>query len=385
VLGGYDAPSHPPLCGGWAAASLARQPGSQPFVTPQRVFRAERVLFRHTFPAILPVMERTGSKRTSGVRFEPHPGLDRAIAELAGAQHGVVALRQLVALGLGARAVRHRVAAGQLHRLHAGVYAVGHPCLTREGRYMAAVLACGPGAALSHRSAADLRELRGSSRTTIDVISPRRPGRKRAGIDAHTSTKLLPRDVSKVKGIPCTSVARTLLDLAAVLPRRAVERAIDQAEILQLLDAKAIQDVLSRTHGHQGNAPLRSILNDHFPGSTPTRNDLEEAFLQICDKARLPRPEVNAWIPLEPIGYTADFLWREPQLIAETDGRDTHTTKHAFDHDRKRDQRLMLAGFRVVRFPWQQVMHEPSTVESTVRALLSQLASDGSRWPSLST
>jgi very-short-patch-repair endonuclease len=317
-------------------------------------------------------MEVSGEKREYASGFSPETPLERRIAELAAGQHGVVALRQLVGHGLSADAVRKRVASGRLHRVHRGVFAVGHTPLTLEGHYMAAVLACGDGAALSHREAAALWELRQSNRATVDVTSPRRTGRALRGIDAHASSTLLPRDIEIVKGIPCTSLARTLLDLAAILPRRAVERAIDQAELLQLLDAKAIQDVLERTHGHKGNAPLRSILNDHLPGSTPTRNDLEEAFLQICRTAGLPQPEVNACIAMQPTPYKADFLWREHQLIAETDGRDTHTTHHAFEHDRRRDQRLMLAGYRVVRFPWQQVIYEPTTVEATVRALIGQ-------------
>ncbi len=206
-----------------------------------------------------------------------------------------------------------------------------------------------------------------------DLAAPRW-GATRAGIDAHTSSTLLPRDIETVNGIPCTSVARTLLDLAAILPRRAIERAIDEAELLQLLDATAIQDVLQRTHGHKGNAPLRSILNDHFLGTTPTRNDLEEAFLAICDKAHLPRPEVNVCIPMEPTPYQADFLWRTHRLIAETDGRDTHTTRRAFEHDRRRDQQLMLAGYRVVRFPRRQVFEDPASVDATLRGLLRRTA-----------
>jgi len=319
-------------------------------------------------------MEVSGEKREYASGFSPDTPLERRIAELAGGQHGVVALRQLVGHGLSADAVRKRVASGRLHRVHRGVFAVGHAPVTREGHYMAAVLACGEGAALSHREAAALWQLRQSNRATVDVTSPCRMGRALRGIDAHTSSTLLPRDIDIVNGIPCTSVARTLLDLAAILPRRAIERAIDQAEILQLLDAKPIQDILDRTHGHQGNAPLHSILNDHSPGSTPTRNDLEEAFLQICDNARLPRPEVNAWIPLEPIGYSADFLWRKHDLIAETDGRDTHTTRRAFEHDRRRDQQLMLAGYRVVRFPRRQVFEDPASVHATLRGLLQRAA-----------
>ncbi|MEY2442753.1 MAG: hypothetical protein QOJ46_2179 [bacterium] len=292
------------------------------------------------------------------------------IAELAALQHGVVALEQLLDIGLSARAVQHRVDAGRLHRIHRGVYAVGHARLTLDGRYMAAVLACRPDGALSHRSSAHKRGLRNSDRSKIDVITSRRAGRGLAGIDAHTSSTLLPRDIQVVDGIRCTSVARTLLDLAAVLPRGAVERAFDQAEVLEVLDARQIEDVLARAGPHRGAGMLRAVLDDHSRGTTLTRNKLEAAFLAICDRASLPRPQVNVWIPLEPTGYEADFLWREQGLIAETDGGTSHGTSRAFVRDRVRDQRLMLAGFRVVRFPWQQVFDEPRTVEATVRELL---------------
>lgn len=332
------------------------------------------MLTRHTFPAILALVDDRGSKRKPGERFEPLSLLEQRIAALAASQHGVVALSQLLGFGLSAAAVRHRVAIGLLHRVHAGVYAVGYPRLTRKGRYMAAVLACGERSALSHRSAADHRELRRSSRAGIDVISPRRPGRRRAGIDAHTSSTLLARDIEVVDGIRCTSVARTLLDLAAVLPRRAVERACDEAAFREVLDAREIDDVLARAGRHKGAGVLRAILADHSPGTTRTRNDLEEAFLAICDRAGLPRPEVNAWIPLEPTGYEADFLWRSFGLIAETDGGSAHTTRHAFEHDRKRDQRLAVAGWRVVRFPWMQVFDDPRSVEATLRGLLLRAA-----------
>ncbi len=319
-------------------------------------------------------MEGSGDKTTSDVAFSPHPSLEWRIAQLAASQHGVVALQQLLDFGLSARAVQHRVAAGRLHRVHPGVYAVGHARLTRDGRYIAALLACGDDFGLSHRSSADKRGLRRSDRSGIDVIGPRRAGRGLPGIDAHTSSTLLAHDIEIVDGIRCTSVARTLLDLAAVLPRRAVERAFDQAEVLQVLDARAIEDVLQRTNGHRGNGTLRSILTDHQPGSTLTRNALEEAFLAICDHAGLPRPRVNVHIPLEPTGYEADFLWREQRLIAETDGGSSHGTSRAFVHDRVRDQRLTLAGYRVVRFPWQQVFHEPDDVARTLRALMTRVS-----------
>jgi predicted transcriptional regulator of viral defense system len=317
-------------------------------------------------------MGNSGAKRKPGKRFEPPTPLDLRIAQLADCQHGVIALLQLLGLGLSAAAVRHRVAIGQLHRVHAGVYAVGYPRLTRKGHYMAAVLACGRRSALSHRSAATHRELWYSSRGLIDVISPRRPGRRRAGIDAHTSSTLLARDVEEVDGIPCTSVARTLLDLGAVVPRRVVERAFDEAAFREVLDATAIEDVLARAGHHRGAGVLRAILAEHVPGSTRTRNDLEEAFLAICDRGGLPRPEVNAWIAIEPNGYEADFLWRTQRFVAETDGGAAHTTRRAFERDRRRDQQLTLAGYRVVRFTYNQVLGAPADVERTIRGLLRQ-------------
>jgi len=168
--------------------------------------------------------------------------------------------------------------------------------------------------------------------------------------------------------------ARTLLDLAATQPRRVVERAYDQAEVLEILDMREFDDVLARAGGHRGAGVLRSIVAEHVAASTLTRTELEEAFLAICRKVGLPRAEVNAWIPIEPLGYEADFLWRERGLIVEVDGRNVHATRRAFEHDRRRDQQLMLAGFRVVRFTWRQVEREPRAVATTMRALVAQPA-----------
>ena len=319
-------------------------------------------------------MEGSGGKRRHGRRFRPDGPLERAIADKAGAQHGVLALRQLIELGMSASAVRSRVVAGRLHRVHAAVFAVGHARLTREGRYMAAVLACGPGAVLSHREAAALHRLRASTRSAIDVTSPRRTGRARDGIEVHGGATLLPRDVDTVDCIACTTVARTLLDLAEVVERRQVERACEQAEVLRVFDLLAVEDVLERADGRRGAPVLRSILAEQALGSALTRRELEALFLELCRAAGLPRPEVNAWLPLEPIGVEADFLWRERRLVVETDGRETHCTTWAFERDRRRDQRLMLAGWRVVRFTWRQVVEEPARVAATVGSLLAQAA-----------
>jgi len=265
------------------------------------------------------------------------------------------------------------VSSGRLHRVHAGVFALGGGNLTAKGRWMAAVLACGDYAALSHRAAAALRGMRPDGRAAIDVTTSNgRGGRRHAGITAHVTRMLLPRDITIVDGIPCTSVARTLLDLAEVVDRRGLERAIDRAEVLRVLDMHGLSDVLDRANGRRGAKLLRAVLAEHYAGSTLTQSELEERFLLICLDAGVIAPEVNAWMPLPDEEIKVDFMWRTQRLIVEVDGRQAHGTRQAFERDRARDQRLMLAGYRVVRFTWRQITREPERVARTTRALLTQ-------------
>lgn len=240
---------------------------------------------------------------------------------LASRQHGVFDLAQLIDLGLSASAVRKRVKAGRLHRVHRGVYSLVPPgLLSRDGRFMAAVLACGPGAALSHRSAAALHELRRTDRAGIDVTIPCRTHRTVPGVDVHRSTTLTAADVTLVNNIPVTTIARTLLDLGAVVPRRPLERAVDQAEILELLDTRALDDQLERNRKRPSARNLQRVRDEHAAGSTPTWTELEEAFLSLCRRAGVPKPEVNAWVVLddgEP-AIRPDFVWREQRVVIET-------------------------------------------------------------------
>jgi predicted transcriptional regulator of viral defense system len=242
------------------------------------------------------------------------------IAEIAASQHGVISLTQLRELGLSARAVQNRVAIGKLHRIHRGVYAVGHPVLSKEGRWMAAVLACGPDALLSHRSAAALWGIRPTARSRIDVTLGRPTGRALPGIDIHRTRTLGAQDATKVTNIPCTTVARTLLDLADVVDRRGLERAVEQAEILRLLDLTAVDDVLARAAGRRGAPVLRAIVADYDPEPAPTKNELERRFLELCRNAALPSPRVNAWVTVEADGFEVDFSWPDARLIVEVDG-----------------------------------------------------------------
>jgi hypothetical protein len=303
---------------------------------------------------------------------EPHP--DVLIAELAERQHGVVTLTQLQSLGLGRSGVSRRAKAGRLHRVYSGVYALGRPTLTQHGRWMAAVLAYGPRAVLSHRSAAALHGLRPDNRARVDVSVPSPSARARPGIAVHRTLTLTKADVTTVHGIPCTRVARTLIDLGDDVPIRGVEQAVDQAEVLRLFDGRTVEAALERAGPRRGAGTVRTVLA-RYEGPTLTDRDLEERFLALCRGASLPSPAVNAWVTLnDGVVYKADFMWRKEKLIVETDGRDVHTTRRAFEHDRLRDQRLALAGFTVVRFTWRQVVDDPRGVAETLRGLLARLA-----------
>ena len=306
-------------------------------------------------------------------RFFDQVGLDEAIARLATNQHAVLSLEQLRELGLSARAVQKRAAASSLHRIFRGVYSlVPRPLLTREGYWMAAVLACGDGAVLSHRTAADLLGLRPTNRAKIEVTVPCRSGRRHKGIEIHRSVTLSPADITTERGIPCTTIARTTLDLASVSPRRVVERSLDQADAMQVFDLLALNDQLARNPRHPGAPLLRSVLSEHYIGSTPTESELEEAFLTLTRRLGLPDPTLQRWIDLGDGGpmIRGDFVWYEERVIVETDGHRYHGTRQARERDPLRDQRAMLAGWRPVRTTWRQVMRRPRELEPVLLELV---------------
>jgi very-short-patch-repair endonuclease len=305
------------------------------------------------------------------MRDRDWPPPDAALAELARRQWGVVSVEQLRALGFGRSAVTRRVRAGRLHRLYLGVYAVGHVHLSREGRRLAAVLACGEGAVLSHRSAAAHWGLLQTSQARVDVTARR--GRRRVeGIRLHWSRSLAAQDTTTRQGIPITSIARTLLDLAATVRPDRLERALAQAERLQLYDQAAIADVLSRSNGHRGRAALaRATARE----PRLTRSELEAIFLRLVRQAGLPEPQSN--LPLAALDHPRlepDFYWPTHRLVVETDGWETHGTHAAFQTDRRRDASLVAAGWRVMRFTYDDVVHEGPTVVRRLRATTARAA-----------
>ena len=281
----------------------------------------------------------------------------------------MVALRQLQLLGLSKSAVSRRTRGGRLHRIHRGVYAVGYPKLTGYGHWMAAVLAGGPRAVLSHRSAAGLWGLRPDNRRKSDISLPSPSARPKQAIEVHRSVTLTADDVTTVEGIPCTTLARTLVDLGDVVDRRAVERAVEQAEVLRLFDLRAIERAIERAGPRRGTGLLSSVL-ENLNGPTLTESELEEAFLTLCRNAALPTPEVNAWMALpDGSAIKVDFLWRKERLAVETDGHPFHRTRQSRERDTKRDQLLRLAGFEPVRFTGRQVALEKEWVTRTLLAL----------------
>jgi predicted transcriptional regulator of viral defense system len=215
---------------------------------------------------------------------------DREISRIAGTQQGLISLEQLLQLDMDESTVCRRARIGTLHRVHRGVYSVGHPKLNVDQRRMAAVLACGPGAVLSHRSAAALWGLREDRRASIDVMAPNRRGRIPRGIDAHRDGSLKEDERTKIRGVPCTTVARTLLDLAAVVSIWELRKAISEAEVLRLLDHDAVRSLIKCSRGRRGVARLRALLDEIHPLTKRTRSEMERLFLHMCERAKLPQP-----------------------------------------------------------------------------------------------
>ncbi len=288
----------------------------------------------------------------------------------ATAQHGVVSRRQLIAIGFTADEIRGMLDSRRLLTIHRGVYAAGHRRLTQRARWMAAVLACGAGALLSHRCAGALRNLRRAS-IGYSEVTPATRRRGVQGIRTYCSTQLQPQDRDEIDGIPCTSTALTLLQLAAILPRRDVERACDEADVQELFDLIAINDVLTRFRGCRGAAKLRAVLDHHAIGTTLTRPGLEEKTLVLCDDAAIPRPHVNVRVLCRPgIDWEVDFLWRTQRLVLETDGGRLHHTHGQIQRDRRKEADLVRAGYHVLRATWFQIQYDPHSVTLMLQAAL---------------
>jgi very-short-patch-repair endonuclease len=289
--------------------------------------------------------------------------VDGRVAVVAARQGGVIGAGQLRACGLERNAISLRVRRGTLHRIHRGVYAVGHRRLDALGRWMGAVLACGDDAVLSHRSAGLAWGLVESAGATIDVTVPRAGGRRQhEGVRVHRVPGLLDADRTiTLDVLPITTPERTLADIAPVVAQHVLERAVERAEEMRVVDHDRLR-ALTGT-GRPGVRALRAALAMPV---TMTRSELERRFLALCRSHGVPRPRVN-----HPLGdYRVDFHWPRQRLVVETDGGEHHYTRTAFESDRRRDADLALLGYRVVRFTHRRVRDEPAEVARILRLLL---------------
>jgi putative AbiEi antitoxin of type IV toxin-antitoxin system len=300
---------------------------------------------------------------------KPHPrgrGQDQELSRLAHRQHGVVSVGQLLELGYSRDRIKREAASGRLHNVDRSVYAVGHTRLSPEGQCFAAVFACGPGAVLSHYSAAWAHGLARWKPAPFHVTGPvaRRP---RLPVQIHRARRLLDADRDLVEGIPVTAVPRTLLDLAAAVKFELLEKLLERGEEKEVFDLCAVEDLLARTVGHHGHKRLRRAIALYRPTSF-TRSGLEKRFLELVIQAGLPQPRTN----YVEHGFELDCYWPEHRFVVELDVFETHGTHAAFERDRKRQEDLLLVGIGMTRVTGLRLEREPEKVIQRVARLLAQ-------------
>jgi very-short-patch-repair endonuclease len=295
---------------------------------------------------------------------------DTRLAALAAIQHGVVSHRQLLELGYSRTQIQRRVVKCRMHRLHLGVYAVGHTRLRAQGRWMAAVLACGTGAVLSHTEAAALHDLRQIPSGRINVTAPSR--HNLPGIRAHYVRAIDPQDATIVDGIPATTLARTYLDMAVLLSHGRLIDLLEASQRQNKLDVSAIDAVIARNSGRHGIRPLRRAVAELDDDAPLLQSPREREFRDLVRAHSLPAPQYNVYVE----GELVDAVWFDHRLIVEVDGWGFHRSKRSFAADRRRDRMLVRAGWRVVRFTGDDVHDRPDAVAAEV----SELLRDGP-WP----
>jgi very-short-patch-repair endonuclease len=290
------------------------------------------------------------------------------VGKIAELQRGRISREQLRAAGITDSATKHLIASGRLIREHQAVYQVRPAIEVPLGRETAALLACGPNAFLSYASAASLWKLCDGADARVDITVVRDRHRKTPGIRGHRSGCLLTRDVRVEQGLPVTSPARTLLDRAATLTVNELERELDEAlVVLKLLRPGELADVLGRSTGHRGGGVLHKLL-ERRTRETITQSEAERLFLALIRNGGLPEPEAQVRLA----GYTVDFLWREQRVVFEIDGYGFHTSRRAFDRDRRKDLALKQAGYDPNRVSRDQVKYEPMIVLAYIAGALAR-------------
>lgn len=301
-----------------------------------------------------------------GARF----AWDESLAALAAKQHGVVSRAQLLACGLTPKAIRHRVKRARLHEIHPGVYAVGHRLLSPRGWWMAAVLYGGEDAVLSHRAAAALHGLIDGSPSRIDILVLRTVARRR-GVRPRRVRSIPAEDRATVDRIPCTSVARTLLDLASEADERTVDRALRRAEDRRVFDRFELERILKRSR--PGTLVLRTAMAV-FAGDEQARrkmkHELELRFMELLRRHRFVLPSTNVIVVTPWKDHEVDTLWPDERIVIELDGWWTHRDRESFRRDHARSADLRATGYSETRLSWDQVVEqEAATVERLARFL----------------
>jgi len=287
--------------------------------------------------------------------------------DLVRRQHGVVARSQLLALGIGPRSIEHRVGMGRLHPLWRGVYAVGRPEVEQKGRWMGAVLACGREALLSHGSAAALWGIaQVPDARTIDLTLPAGRFRRQPGIKAHRRRDLGPEHRRDVAGIPVVDPVSTLVDLASCAQDWRVERAINEADRLDLVNPEALRRIVAGLGPRPGMARMRRLLHLDAPLAD---SGLERRFLSIVRAAGLPLPETQVTVN----GYRVDFYWPRLELVVETDGWRYHRTPGEQASDYRRDQAHTRSGLTTLRFGEDQIRYRPDEVRRALAPVIARL------------
>jgi very-short-patch-repair endonuclease len=313
-----------------------------------------------------------GAQDTEGNEIVDQGGSGHAIARIATRQSGALTRKQLGLAGLDESAVDRRARNGLLHRIHRGVYVLGHEALAKYARESAALPAAGERAVLSHISAASLWGLAPTTapRADIHITTIGAKVRSRPGLEAHRSATLEPGDVRRVHGLPVTAPARTLLDLAATgYPQ--LDRAFGDAHAQRLVTAREIELLLERTGPCRGSRALRDLMSDNASGFTRSR--AEQLLRELILSAKLPLPGFNARVA----GYEVDAVWPEQRLVIEVDGYAYHGHRGQFECDRRKDLALTAAGYRVVRVSWRQLTQEPFALVAVISASLSDSRKPG--------
>jgi len=314
---------------------------------------AARVPRKHGVPH-----ESGDSRRKGAGRRQGSPRV-RIAERLAANQHGVVARRQLLATGESTEAIDHRLRDGRWQSVHRGVYAPGHQQLTQRGYWLAAVLAVGPDSVLSLRDAGALRGVRSSPRSRIDVTSPRR-ARSRRGIEVHQG-RLHPDDITVIDGIPVTSWARTMLDLAEVLRPDDLQRVWEQSERMELIHTGALNAVVQRNPGRHGLRHLLPLLDLNVEVEARTKSPLEGRFRDLLRREGLPLPAPNVVVE----GFEVDGHWPGTKMIVEIDSWTFHRSRRSFQEDRRRTLTLQVAGYEVLRIT-DELMKTPELIVSAI-------------------